>query len=71
MGKIILLSDIYEVRKKKEDELRFYNEELEKLKNKLFFIQKEIDITNFIIDIIERETVVDIKQLVEQKKDSE
>lgn len=71
MGKIILLSDIYEVRRKKEDELRFYNEELEKLKNKLFFIQKEIDITNFIIDIIERETVVDIKQLVEQKKDSE
>lgn len=71
MGKIILLSDIYEVRKKKEDELRFYNEELEKLKNKLFFIQKEIDITNFIIDIIERETVVDLKQLVEQKKDSE
>jgi len=71
MGKIILLSDIYEVRRKKEDELRFYNEELEKLKNKLFFIQKEIDITNFIIDIIERETVVDLKQLVEQKKDSE
>jgi len=71
MGKIILLSDIYEVRKKKEDELRFYNQELEKLKNKLFFIQKEIDITNFIIDIIERETVVDLKQLVENKKDNE
>jgi len=71
MGKIILLSDIYEVRKKKEDELRFYNEELEKLKNKLFFVQKEIDITNFIIDVIERETVVDIKQLVQDKKDSE
>lgn len=71
MGNIILLSDIYEVRKKKEDELRFYNQELEKLKNKLFFIQKEIDITNFIIDIIERETVVDIKQLVQDKKDSE
>jgi len=71
MGNIILLSDIYEVRKKKEDELRFYNQELEKLKNKLFFIQKEIDITNFIIDIIERETVVDLKQLVQDKKDSE
>jgi len=71
MGKIILLSDIYEVRKKKEDELRFYNEELEKLKDKLFFVQKEIDITNFIIDVIERETVVDIKQLVQDKKDSE
>lgn len=71
MGKIILLSDIYELRKKKEDELRFYNEELEKLKDKLFFVQKEIDITNFIIDVIERETVVDIKQLVQDKKDSE
>lgn len=71
MGNIILISDVYELRKKKEDELRFYNEELEKLKNKLFFIQKEIDVTNFIIDIIERETVVDIKQLVQDKKDSE
>ena len=54
-GKIILLTDIYELRKKKEEELVFYHEQLEKLRNKMFFVQKEIDLTNFIIDIIEQE----------------
>ena len=67
-GKIILLEDIYEIRKRKEEELEFYHQELEKLKGKLFFVQKEIDLTNFIIQIIEKEKVVDIKQLVKEKR---
>ena len=67
-GKIILLTDIYELRKKKEEELVFYHEQLEKLRNKMFFVQKEIDLTNFIIDIIEQEKVIDIKQLLKEKK---
>jgi len=67
-GKIILLTDIYELRKKKEEELEFYHEQLEKLRNKMFFVQKEIDLTNFIIDIIEQEKVVDIKQIIKEKK---
>ena len=67
-GKIILLTDIYELRKKKEEELVFYHEQLEKLRNKMFFVQKEIDLTNFIIDIIEQEKVVDIKQIIKEKK---
>jgi hypothetical protein len=67
-GKIILLNDIYEMRKRKEEELAFYHEQLEKLKEKMFFVQKEIDITNLCIEIIEKETVVDIKKLVKEKK---
>ena len=67
-GKIILLTDIYELRKKKEEELVFYHEQLEKLRNKMFFVQKEIDLTNLIIDIIEQEKVIDIKQLIKEKK---
>lgn len=66
-GKIILLEDIYEIRKRKEQELQFYHNELEKLRNKLFFVQKEIDLTNYIIDIIEQEKVVDVKQLIKEK----
>ena len=31
-GKIILLEDIYEIRKRKEQELQFYHNELEKLR---------------------------------------
>ena len=69
-GKIILLEDIYEIRKRKEEELEFYHQELEKLKGKLFFVQKEIDLTNFIIQIIEKEKVVDVKQLVKEKREN-
>lgn len=67
-GKIILLSDVYEIRKRKQEELAFYHEQLEKLKEKMFFVQKEIDVTNLCIEIIEKETVVDVKKLVEEKK---
>lgn len=62
-GKLILLSDVYEMRKRKEQELAYYHEQLEKLKEKMFFIQKDIDITNLCIEIIEKETVVDLKSL--------
>ena len=66
-GKLILLSDVYEMRKRKEQELAYYHEQLEKLKEKMFFIQKDIDITNLCIEIIEKETVVDLKSLGRQK----
>ena len=66
-GKIILLEDIYEIRKRKEQELQFYHNELDKLRNKLFFVQKEIDLTNYIIDIIEQEKVIDIKNYMKEK----
>lgn len=68
MGNIILLHEIHEVRKRKEEELAFYHIQLEKLKQKMFFVQKDIDITNFCIEIIENEKVVDIKKLVEKKR---
>ena len=41
--------------------------ELEKLRGKLCFIQKEIDLTNYIIDIIEHEKLVDIKKYIKEK----
>lgn len=68
-SKIILLNDIYDLKKQKEKELKYYNEQMEKLKEKLFFINKEIEITNVIIGMIEREAVVDIKQMVKNKKE--
>ena len=68
MGKIILLHEIYEVRERKEEELAFYHEQLEQLKQKMFFVQKDIDITNLCINIIENEKVIDIKELIEKRK---
>jgi hypothetical protein len=68
MSSIILLSDIYEVKKRKEEELAYYHDQLEKLNQKMFFIQKEIDITNICIELIEKEKIVDIKKIAEKKE---
>ena len=65
MAKIILLSDLKDLRKQKEQELRFYNDKLEELNKKMFFIRKEIELTNFIIEIIEKESIVDLRKLID------
>jgi hypothetical protein len=60
MAKIILLSDLKDLRKQKQQELN----------NKLFFIRKEIELTNFIIDLIEKENIVDLRKLIDDSTDS-
>lgn len=70
MAKIILLSDLKDLRKQKEQELKFYSEKLEELNKKLFFIQKEIDLTNFIINLIEKENLVDLRKLIDGSTES-
>lgn len=69
MSKIILLSDIIEQKLRKEQELEYYQAELEKLQNKMFFLRKEIDLTNTIIDIIDKETVYDVKENMIERHD--
>ena len=41
--KILLLTDIIEQRLRKEKELEFYQEQLEEIKRKMWFLQKELD----------------------------
>ena len=65
MAKIILLKDLKDIRAEKERELAYYTERLEKLNNKMFFIRKEIELTNFIIDLIEQEKIVDLRKLLD------
>ena len=67
MSKLILITDIIEQRVRKEKELEFYEKELKKLQQKMWFIQKDIDITNLIINMIEQEKVVDLKEHMESK----
>lgn len=67
MSKLIQITDILETKLRKEKELEFYQQELEKLKQKMFFLQKDIDITNLIIDMIEQEKVLDIKDQMNTK----
>ena len=65
---IINLQEVYEIRNRKERELDYYNKELEKLQREMAFIKQEINLTNTIIDIIETEKVVDLREYVEKKK---
>jgi len=66
-SKIVFLTDILEQKLRKEKELEYYEDELRKLQKKMFFVKKEIDLTNTIIDIIQNETVVDLIEGAEKK----
>jgi len=68
MTKLIQITDIIETKLRKEKELEYYQQELEKLQQKMFFLKKDIDITNLIIDLIEKEKVYDIKQNMIEKR---
>jgi hypothetical protein len=67
MSKIILLTDVLETKLRKEKELEFYQKELEKLQQKMFFLRKDIEITNLCIQIIEQEKVMDIREQMNAK----
>lgn len=62
MSKLIVLTDVIETKLRKEKELEFYQQELEKLQQKMFFLKKDIEITNLCIQIIEQEKVLDIRE---------
>lgn len=65
---IINLQEVYDMRARKEKELEYYNRELQKLQEKMGFLKQEINLTHTIIDIIETEKVVDLKEYVEKKR---
>lgn len=60
MSEILMISDLLDIRARKMKELQFYSDQLEELRIKMLYIQKEIELTNQIIKMIETETLVDI-----------
>ena len=68
--KIVLLSDFIEQKVRKEKELEYYTQQLEELQKKLFILNKEIQLTNLIIDIIDKEQVINVKNYLEDKSDN-
>ena len=54
---IILIADVLEQKIRKQKELKFYNEELEKLQQKIFWLEREVKLTEEIIEIIQSELV--------------
>ena len=67
MNKLIVLTDVIETKLRKEKELEFYQKELEKLQQKMFFLRKDIEITKLCIQIIEQEKVIDIREQMKTK----
>ena len=70
MATIVFLSDLKDLRKQKEQELKYYSQRLEELNKKLFFIRKEIELTNFIIDLIEKEKITDLRKLIDDSSNT-
>lgn len=64
---IIMLTDFIEQKLRKEQELEFYQKELEKLQEKMYWLKREITLNNTIIDIIQKDAVLDLKEQAEEK----
>jgi len=62
MSIIITIQDFYDMRTRKEQELEFYHKELEKLQLKMSILRVEMSVTNTIIEMIENENIIDLKQ---------
>jgi hypothetical protein len=67
--KIVLLHEVIEQKIRKEKELEYYQEQLAELQRKMSYVQREIDLTNIIISVIETEKNRDIEtKLLEAKQ---
>ena len=69
MAEILLVSDLLDIRARKLKELEYYSQQLEELKLKMLYIQKEILLTNQIIDMINKESVIDIGLHIKKQND--
>ena len=65
---IINISDLYDEKERKQKELEFYQGELEKMMLRLGMLQHEIGLTETIINMIEGEYLVDLKDAIEKRK---
>ena len=59
---IVFLSDLIESRLRKQQELEYYIKAMSQLQDIVAFLQKEIDITSLIIQMIEQEKVLTIEE---------
>ena len=60
--KILFITDLIDQRVRKEKEIDYYERELVKIEERLFFLRKEKELTQLIIDIIDKEKVIDLRE---------
>ena len=63
---IVFLEDVIQQKLRKEQELVFYENELEKLQAKLGYLKQEIKLTNLIIDLVSSENIIDTTAIPEK-----
>ena len=59
--KIIFITDLIESKMQKQRELEKYESQLKIIENKLFFLRKEKEITETILELIEHEKIIDLR----------
>ena len=62
-----MLTDVLEQKLRKERELEFYEKELKKLEERLYWLRREITLNNDIIDIIKNDAIIDLKDQADEK----
>ena len=62
MAEVISLTDLIESRLKKQQEIEYYQETLERLQKRIGELGKEVSITTLIIDMIESERVLTLDE---------
>ena len=63
---IIFLEEVIQQKLRKEQEIVFYEKELEKLQAKLGHLKQEIKLTNLIIDLVSSENILDTAAIPEK-----
>ena len=65
---IVFITDLIESKVRKEREIEYYAEKLKEIEKKLFFLKKEQNVTETILDIIQNEKVLEFKQVMLELK---
>ena len=60
-SKIILITEVLSSRERKQKELLYYKQKRDQLEAKISLLQREIDLTNMILSMIEKEKIEEIK----------
>ena len=59
--KIIFITDLIESKMQKQREIEKYESQLKVIEERLFFLRKEKEITETILELIEHEKIMDLK----------
>ena len=59
--KIIFITYLIESKMQKQREIEKYESQLKIIENKLFFLRKEKEITETILELIEHEKIIDLR----------